>query len=235
MARRFKEMFIMIFETLLTHPLFQRILNSIIDGQNNTYHSCQEGNILKHPQGSRTWFSSTRILGFLSKVWTHVHVCMLGHFSRVWLFASLWTISHQAPLSTGFSRKEYWSGLPCPPPRNLPNPGIEPTSPALQVDSSLLTHEGSPVKTYPATGHFILKNASPYKGKAAVSYCPLCQSSQSQVLDLLKKMIHLSLQRMPTPHVQKISFFTSIPEDVIITSCNVSNYDLPGLVDLEVW
>ena len=69
----------------------------------------------------------------------------------------------------------------------------------------------------------------------AVSYCPLRQSSQSQVLDLLKKMIHLSLQRMPTPHVQKISFFTSIPEDVIITSCNVSNYDLPGLVDLEVW
>ena len=71
--------------------------------------------------------------------------------------------------------------------------------------------------------------------KPAVPHCPLCQSSQSQGLDLLKKMIHLSLQRMPTPRVQKISFFTSIPEDVIITSCNVSNCDLPGLVDLEIW
>ena len=46
----------------------------------------------------------------------------------------LWTITHQAPLSKGFFRHEYWSGLPCPPPGNLPDPGIEPvslTSPAL--------------------------------------------------------------------------------------------------------
>ena len=71
--------------------------------------------------------------------------------------------------------------------------------------------------------------------KPAAPHCLLCQSSHSQGLDLLKKMIHLSLQRMPTPRVQNISFFTSIPEDVIITSCNVSNYNLPGLVDLEVW
>ena len=41
----------------------------------------------------------------------------------------------QAPLSTGFSRQEQWSGLPCPPPGDLPNPGIKPRSPALQVDS----------------------------------------------------------------------------------------------------
>ena len=53
---------------------------------------------------------------------------MLGHFSRVWLFATLWTTALQAPLSMGFSRWEYWSGLPCPPPGNLPNPGIKPAS-----------------------------------------------------------------------------------------------------------
>ena len=46
-----------------------------------------------------------------------------------------WTVAHLAPLSMGFSRQEYWSGLPCPPPGDLPNPGIELRSPALQADS----------------------------------------------------------------------------------------------------
>ena len=53
---------------------------------------------------------------------------MLSHFSRVQLFAALWTTDCQAPLSMGFSRQEYWSGLPCPPPGILPDPGIEPAS-----------------------------------------------------------------------------------------------------------
>ena len=53
---------------------------------------------------------------------------VLSCFSCVQLFVTLWTIAHQAPLSVGFSRQEYWNGLPCPPPRDLPNPGIEPTS-----------------------------------------------------------------------------------------------------------
>ena len=51
---------------------------------------------------------------------------MLSHFSHVQLFAILWTRARQAPLSMGFSRQEYWSGLPCPPPGDLPDPGIEP-------------------------------------------------------------------------------------------------------------
>ena len=45
--------------------------------------------------------------------------------------------------SMGFSRQEHWSGLPCPPPGDLPDPGIEPASPALQADSLLLSHRGS--------------------------------------------------------------------------------------------
>ena len=49
--------------------------------------------------------------------------------------ANVWTVALQAPLSMGFSRQEYWNGLLCPPPGDLPNPGNEPTSPALQVDS----------------------------------------------------------------------------------------------------
>ena len=48
--------------------------------------------------------------------------------SHVQLFATPWTIAHQAPLSMGFSRQEYWSGLPCSPPGDLPNPGIKPAS-----------------------------------------------------------------------------------------------------------
>ena len=59
-----------------------------------------------------------------------------------WLVAKLcptlatpWTVAHQAPLSLGFSRQQYWSGLPFPSPGDLPDPGIEPGSPALQADS----------------------------------------------------------------------------------------------------
>ena len=48
--------------------------------------------------------------------------------SRIRLFVALWTVAHQVPLPMGFSRQEYWSGLPCPPPGGLPNPGIEPAS-----------------------------------------------------------------------------------------------------------
>ena len=61
---------------------------------------------------------------------------MLNHFSHVRLIATPWTVARQAPLSMGFSRQEYWSGLPCPPPGDLPDPGIEPVSlmsPALAV------------------------------------------------------------------------------------------------------
>ena len=63
-----------------------------------------------------------------------VRVCVLSHFSRVQLFQTLWTVAHQAPLSRGFCRQEYWSGLLCPPPGGFPDPGIKPAfpkSPAL--------------------------------------------------------------------------------------------------------
>ena len=55
--------------------------------------------------------------------------------SRGRLSATPWTAAHQAPLSMGFSGQECWSGLPCPPPGDLPNPGIKPRSPKLQADS----------------------------------------------------------------------------------------------------
>ena len=67
--------------------------------------------------------------------------------SCVWLFAAPWTIAHQAPPSVEFSRQEYWSGLPFPSPGDLPVPGIEPGSPAMQADAQMLyrlSHQGSP-------------------------------------------------------------------------------------------
>ena len=53
---------------------------------------------------------------------------MLSHFSHVQFFVTPWAVALQAPLSMGFSKKEYWSVLPCPPPGDLPDPGIKPTS-----------------------------------------------------------------------------------------------------------
>ena len=55
--------------------------------------------------------------------------------SHVRLFATPWTVARQTPLSMGFSRQEHWSGLPCPPPRGLPIPGMKPRSPILLEDS----------------------------------------------------------------------------------------------------
>ena len=65
--------------------------------------------------------------------------------NRVQLFATLWTVAYQAPPSMGSSRQEYWSGLPVPFPGDLPDPGIEPGSPALQADALPLRHQGRPV------------------------------------------------------------------------------------------
>ena len=68
---------------------------------------------------------------------------MMSSFSCVQLFATLCTIACQAPLSLGFPRQEYWSGLPFPPPGYLPDPGIQPASPALAGGAFPSEHQGS--------------------------------------------------------------------------------------------
>ena len=81
-----------------------------------------------------------------------VHVCMLSCFSHVWLFTTPQTVADQAPLFTGFSRQEYWYGLPCPPPGNLPDPGVEPASLRSPAVSRQVLyhwrHMGSPLSHY---------------------------------------------------------------------------------------
>ena len=83
-------------------------------------------------------------------------VCACSVASRVLFFVTHWTIALQAPLSMGSSRQEYWSGLPCPPPGNLPGPGskpVSPISPALAgvFFNSSATWEGPPFQWLPAT------------------------------------------------------------------------------------
>ena len=72
-----------------------------------------------------------------------VCVCMCQSLSHVQLFGTPWTVALQDPLSMGFSRREYWSGQSFPSPGGLPDPGIEPWSPALQTDYHL-SHQRSP-------------------------------------------------------------------------------------------
>ena len=72
--------------------------------------------------------------------------CQLLSCAR--LFATPWTAAHQTPLSMRFCRQGYWSGLPFPSPGDLPNPGIEPGSPALQADSLLTELQGKPLYVY---------------------------------------------------------------------------------------
>ena len=83
----------------------------------------------KLPHNPTLWLLSTARYAVL---------CVLSRFGRVQLCATLWTVASQAPLFMGFSRQEYWSGLPCPSPEDLPDPAIEPaslTSPALAAAS----------------------------------------------------------------------------------------------------
>ena len=74
-------------------------------------------------------------------------VFVISCFSCIGLYMTLGTVAHQAPLSMGFSRQEYWSGLSCPPPGDLPNPGIKPRSPTLQTDSLPTKPSGKPKNT----------------------------------------------------------------------------------------
>ena len=74
-----------------------------------------------------------------------MYMCVcVTHFSCVQLFATPWTIARQAPLSTEFSRQEYWSELPCPSLGDLPDPRIEPGSPTLQAGSLPTEQPGKP-------------------------------------------------------------------------------------------
>ena len=107
---------------------------------------------------------------------------MLRCFSCIGLFETLWPVAHQAPLFTRFSRQEYWSGFPCPPPRDLPDPGIKLTSPASsvqQVDSLPTEPPLNLIKllfylmAFPIEAEFSGVNESHYIGDGCVGSWPV--------------------------------------------------------------
>ena len=97
---------------------------------------------------------STWILVYMParKEYYRNYVSLLRCFSRVWLFAPLWTATCQVSQSMGFSRQEYWSGLPFPSPGHLPAPRIEPRSFALLADSLPSKPIGKPTKGNEGSG-----------------------------------------------------------------------------------
>ena len=113
-----------------------------------------------------------------------------GVVAQSWpTLATPWTIAHQAPLSMGFSRQEYWSGLPFPSPEDLPEPGTEPRSPASQEDSLL---------TELKQQYIGLKNKSKFKG----------QSSQvTQMNPVIKRQWALPPPRCKTNILKDRTFF----------------------------
>ena len=91
------------------------------------------------------WWECKLVPPLQRAVWRFLVCVCVKSLSRVRLFATPWTVACQAPLSMGFSRQEYWSGLPFPSPGDLPNPGIEPGSPALQADALSSEPPGKPL------------------------------------------------------------------------------------------
>ena len=83
-----------------------------------------------------------------------LHMCAYSVASPIQLCATLWTGAHQAPPSMGFSRQEYWSGLPFPSPQDLPNPGIKPMSPALAGRFFTTEPPGKPSLTHQCSKRF---------------------------------------------------------------------------------
>ena len=84
--------------------------------------------------------------------------------SRVRLFVTLWTVAHQTPPSMGFSRQEYWSGLPFPSPGDLLEPGMEPESLELQADALPSESPGKPIRTYTCSiNRNCCNQAGPYR------------------------------------------------------------------------
>ena len=130
---------------------------------------------------------------------------VLSHFSCVWLFVAPWTIASQAPLSVGFSRQEHWSGLPCFPPGDLPDPGIESVSllfPAFQADS------------LPVTLHYPSKWLSPYQYSMNYIFTPMTTYFCSEILYTTEKSWHATTEKQnknnntkPFPNAAFFSYY----------------------------
>ena len=133
--------------------------------------------------------------------------------SHVRLFATPWTVAYQAPPSMGFSRQEYWSGLPFPPPGDLPNPGIEPGSPTLQADA--LPSEP------PGKLHYIVN--------------PMIRSHDVLNSPFLNLHIHFITHIHPVEMILELRASSSIPGHYLIHSCRWSVHKATELIIPSKW
>ena len=117
--------------------------------------------------------------------------------SCVRLFATLWTVAYQAPPSMGFSRQEYWSGLPFPSPGDLPNPGIEPGSPALEADALTSGPLGKPKE-----------EGLPLPGDSPWAVCHCQQAVAYLDAPLMLKLCLGNKERFRQEHLQLSNFIS---------------------------
>ena len=140
-----------------------------------------------------TWvclsFSPLPFASLLSSI-----ICEVKLLSHVRLFVTPWTVAHQAPPSLGFSRQEYWSGLPFPSPGDLPNPGIEPRSPAFQAEVLTSGPPGKPICKASSNNHFVFLHLF-FLGIALISAsCTMSQTSvhsSSDTLSIRSNLLNL--------------------------------------------
>ena len=126
-SSQFSTCFIPLFQKRCVHLYSWHLWNFHVIVILFVYNSCQ---------CERLWYTVNAKKYYLSKwVWLSPPIIVVQSLSSLQLFATLWTVAHKAPLSMEFSRQEYWSGSPFPSPGDLPNPGTELRSPALQADS----------------------------------------------------------------------------------------------------
>ena len=114
------------------------------------------------------WLFFLLVLKYEKGQWVHCQIKLFNSksLSCIQLFMTPWTVAHQAPLSMGFSKQEYWSGLPFPSSGYLSDPGVEPRSPALQADSLPSETPGKPKNTgvgslSPVQGIFLTQKSNP--------------------------------------------------------------------------
>ena len=123
-------------KTTVSHHLTPVRVAAIKKSTNNKcWRGCGEKGTLLH-----CWWECKLVQPLWRTVWTffkklEIELPWVKSLSRVQLFATPWTVAYQASPSMGFSRQEYWSGLPFPSPGDLPDPGIKPRSPALEADA----------------------------------------------------------------------------------------------------
>ena len=161
-----------------------------------------------------------------------LYILLLIYYSHVRLFVTPWTVAHQAPLSIGFSRQEYWRGLPCPPPGGLPDSGIEHislASPALQAGSLPLSHLGSQyiyILSYLITDLYNLKCFMPMNISPQHSYKLFPQRDFLFLVLLLVYTLSYCLRTLRFHFY--VPQFSSVTQSCS-TLCNPMNHSTPGL------